>query len=158
MCYYCNDKDAKFATVDEVYEHWKLNHWRRTGPFRFYPVILLNCHMDSCGYYSTFKGLRQHHQRQHKNDWFLVIMNGRCALCLKSGDDLREHACPSLQNDMLLEFNNPILLTDQDLAELQAIECHEMKQNRPKLIKCGNCGNTFGTPEEMTQHHHREHA
>lgn len=179
MCFYCNDaraqkniQDFKFATIDQMYQHWKVNHSpdardaaaaaaagaKTHGPFRFYAVNLLHCHMDSCGYYSAFQGLQRHHENKHKNDLFVPIMNGRCALCMYSGNGLREHSCSALQNGMQLKFYNPVLLTDQDLAEAQAVESQEMKQNRPKRIECQNCGNIFGTREEMTQHHHQMHG
>lgn len=177
MCYYCNAagetivKDFVFDTVDEVYAHWKSNHSnditdadtdaanvKARGPFRFYPVDLLHCSMDNCRYYSTFKGLQRHHERKHEGAAFVPIKNGRCALCLYSGDGLREHSCSSLENGMQMKFYNPVLLTDQDLAELQSIECQQWKQDRPKQIECQHCGSIFATRQEMTQHHYQKHG
>lgn len=178
MCYYCNEARAQniqtfvFSTVDEVYDHWKLNHLNdstdaataadagamKQTPFRFYSVDLLYCYLDPCRYFSTFQGLQRHHQKKHPNDLFVPIMNNRCALCLYSGDGLHGHSCGSLQNGMQLKLYNPVLLTDQDLAELQTIECQESKQNRPKQIECQHCGCIFGTRQEMTQHHHQNHG
>lgn len=176
MCYYCNEareqniQNFVFKTIDEVYNHWKLNHSNdgtdaatdanamKPKPFRFYSVDLLYCYLDSCHYFSTFQGLQRHHQKKHPNDLFVAIMNDRCALCLCSGDGLREHSCSSLQNGMQLKLYNPVLLTDHDLAELQTIECHELNQNLPKQIECQHCGYIFGTRQEMTQHHHQKHG
>lgn len=166
MCSYCkeareqNVQNFVFPTVDDVYKHWKLNHSNdgTDKPFRFYLVDLLFCYMDSCWYFSTFQGVQRHHQKKHPNDLFVPILNNRCALCLHSGNDLREHSCDSLQNGMQLKLYNPVLLTDQDLAELQAIESQELKQTRSKPIECQNCGCIFGTRQEMTHHHHQKHG
>lgn len=174
-CTYCNDARKQtvhvFASIDDMYEHWKQNHsidHREEaaatasvngiyGPFRFYSVDLLYCQMDSCWYYGTFQTLQRHHEKKHPNKLLVPIRKGRCALCLYSGDGLREHVCDKLLNGMQLKLYNPVLLTNEDLAELQKVESEEMKENRPKKIECQNCGNIFGTREEMTQHHHQQH-
>lgn len=172
MCFYCKEGKAQniadfvFSTVDEVYEHWLIQHdgnhataaaAAKQTPFRFYSVDLLHCSMDACRYFSTFLGLQRHHQKKHPNDLFVAVLNGRCALCLRR-DALHEHACDSLQNGMQLKLYNPVLLSDDDLAELQAIKCEKLEQNRPKPIECQHCGCIFDTREQMTQHHHQQHA
>lgn len=178
MCYHCkeerrgNIRDFIFSTVDEVYDHWKYEHSSKNvddavggaakrKPFRFYSVDLLFCHIDSCGYFSTFQGLRRHHQIEHPKHLFVAIMNDRCALCCArySDDGLHGHKCSSLQNGMQLKLYNPVLLTDEDVANLQAIECEEHKRNRPKHIKCKLCEcGVFESRHEMTQHHHQLHG
>lgn len=156
-----------FKTVDEVYDHWKFHHSNDGGatdaikqqrPFRFYSVDLLTCQMDSCYYYSTFQGLKRHHKKNHANDLFVPVLNGRCALCLYTGDGLYEHSCSSLQNGIQTNLYNPVLLTDNELAGMQTIESQEMKKNRPKVIECQHCRSIFDSRQEMTQHHHENHG
>lgn len=165
MCFHCkeanvsNMKSTVFSTVDEVYDHWKLNHSDGGGkqqPFRFYLVHLLHCNVDSCRYYSRLHGLYTHHMKNHSQDLFVPILNGRCAMCLDDGDALKGHYCNSLQKGIQLKLYNPVLLTDQDLAEIQAIGCN-LEYNRQR-IKCQYCGSIFTTMQNMNQHHFEQHG
>lgn len=179
MCFYCHKVGEKnvesfiFSSFDEVYDHWKSSHSsdgsdtdaassdggaEALKPFRFYSVDLLCCCVDACSFYSTFRGLHRHHQKKHPNNLFVPIFNGRCALCFYTGDDLREHSCDSLDNVVQLQLCNPILLTDQELAELQAIDCQELKQNRTKHFECQYCDGFLGSRQEMIQHYDESHG
>lgn len=172
LCFYCkeagkqNMQSFTCSTVDEVHNHWKLYHSHddRDGndttkpkqPFRFYLADLLYCSMDSCWYFSKLQGLHAHHMKTHPNDRFVAILNGRCAMCLYSGNNLYEHDCAARQKVMELKLHNPVLLTDQDLAELQAIEC---KYNRRQRIECHACGGIFTTMQKLNQHRcHQQHG
>lgn len=170
MCFYCHKNGIKkiqhfvFATVDEAYDHWKLNHGNgdeaKQKPFRFYSVDLLRCSVDSCSYpyRRTFQGLHRHHQEKHSNDLFVPIFNGRCALCLYTGNDLHKHACQSLQNAMQLNLYNPIVLTEEEFMELLAVGCQESKQHRTNRIECQHCDCIFGSRQEMIEHHQQKHG
>lgn len=178
MCFYCkeakeqNFQDFVFPSVNDVYEHWLLKHSNgisnadaaaadataKRTPFRFYLVDLLCCNMDACRYFSSFRGLQRHHKKKHTNSNqankpFVAVLNGRCALCLQR-NALHDHVCSGMQ----LDLYNPVVLTDTDLAELQAIKCEKFEQNRSKQIECQHCGCIFGTRQEMTQHHYQKHA
>lgn len=177
MCYYCSEarkqnyEEFVFSTVDEVYVHWKSDHSNENAngsnddangagkqkPFRFCSIDLLYCHIDNCQSLKTFQGLRNHHRKKHPNDLFVAIMNDRCALCPYSGDGLHSHRCDGLQNGLQLKLYNPVLLTDEDVVNLQAVESEEHKQNRPKHIECQHCGSVFESRQEMTQHHYHQH-
>lgn len=180
MCFYCNlvrkpnAQDFVFSEIDELYNHWLSMHSNdiddevddagvaigaaappKQKPFRFCCVDLLYCNMDACYYFSTFQGLRNHHDKKHANELFVPILNNRCALCLYDGNDLNEHKCGSLRNGMQLQLYNPVLLTTKDLAELQSIKC---PQSQKKHIECQRCGSIFGAREQMIQHHHQSHG
>lgn len=169
MCFHCkkanlsNHQDFVYPTIDGVYDHWKSHHSSGNGdidaveqqPFRFYLVDVLYCNVESCRYYSTLQRLYTHHQKIHPEHLFVAVQNGRCAMCLYTGDDLNEHSCDSLRIGMQLKLYNPVLLTDKDLAELQAMDC---KHSRQQQIECQYCGSTFITIQEINQHHYQQHG
>lgn len=169
MCFYCHKSGNKnlqhfvFATVDEAYDHWKLRHSNEDvgqKPFRFYSLDLLRCSVDSCSYpyRRTFQGLHRHHQEKHSNDLFVPIYNGRCGMCLYTGDDLHEHACDLLLNAMQLNLYNPILLTDEELMELLAIDSQKSKENRTNQIECQHCDCIFESKQEVIKHYQQKHG
>lgn len=171
MCFYCKDKknvnieSFVFETIDKLYDHWRSEHSNVSGateaksqqPFRFYLVNLLNCQIENCKCTTTFKGLQRHHGSKHPNDLFIPTWNGRCALCLYSGDDLNDHVCVAIENAMQTKLFNPVVLTADDLVELQTIECHRLAQTSPKRFECQYCGGIFDTLHDLTQHHRQQH-
>lgn len=171
MCFYCKEKKKDniesfvFETIDKLYDHWTSEHSNGCGtteaksqlPFRFYLVDLLYCQMENCNCATTFKGLQRHHKKNHPNTLFVPILNGRCALCLYDGDDLNEHLCDEFENAMQMKLFNPVVLTGNDLAELQTMECHRLAQNSSKRFECRFCGGIFDTLHDLTQHYYQQH-
>lgn len=154
MCFYCKEaKERKpekftFEAMTNLHDHWRSQH-PAEQPFQFYSVDLIQCNIGRCRYFSTFQGLQNHHKKQHPNENFVATMNGRCVLCHYSANDLDKHNCRELSKVQQLKLFNPILYTEETLAELQAAN---------KQFGCKYCNGTFETTKEMLDHHRQQHG
>lgn len=165
MCFYCKQQKLKnmqefvFRTINELFDHWKQKHCltakaspennstSKSDEYRFYSVDLLQCQVGNCKFTSAFRGLRNHHQSEHKDVPFVVVFNGRCAFCFTTNEHMNEHRCDEFHH---LDMFNPIRYTNEELAELQTV------LERQKF-QCLICKRMFEMQQDMTQHHHQQH-
>lgn len=154
MCFYCKEQNQKtvFPELKEVFDHWQHKHSSEHVTFKFYLIDLIQCQSEKCRYFSNFQGLWNHHKKQHLNETFVAVYNDRCALCLYGGDDLKKHVCEQFRKVELLRLINPIVYTEESLAELQTNVIDKRR------FDCKHCGSTFDTREEMMQHHRQNHG
>lgn len=153
MCFICTETKQQnlqlfvFRSMEDLHTHWQLEH-SGDGPLKFHVVDLLSCNIGKCRYFSTFKGLQNHHKKRHPNELFVAAHVQRCSLCFYSGDDLSQHSCDQLQKVQAMKLFNPILFTDERMAELQSIN---------RKFHCKHCNNIFNAKEDVLKHHYNEH-
>lgn len=155
MCFHCKEEAGRksineyvFPEINALEAHWRRDH--STSLFLFYTIDLLNCNVDKCGYYSTFQGLWKHHQNQHVGALFVAKHNDRCALCFLLGEETDSHKCPQIEQILRLRMLNPILYSEESIAELQTV-------NVPKRFQCLHCKDIFETGPDVQKHHQRKH-
>lgn len=156
MCFYCkgarqgNLREFVFTKIRDLQDHWRAQHHMSDNqePFQFYAIHLLSCKIGKCRYYSTFQGLHNHHRKLHHNENFIAIYENRCAICLYSGIDLNVHVCYQLETVQRMNIFNPILLTEETLSELTAVN---------KKFGCNYCNSFYDTKQDMLQHHRQSH-
>ncbi|XP_031636739.1 uncharacterized protein LOC116349459 [Contarinia nasturtii] len=155
MCFHCNEakvqniKDFVFSTLDELNDHWRFQH--SALPFKYLLIDLMQCHIGKCRYFSNFQGLRKHHHKQHQKDIFVAAQNGRCVLCFYAGKDLDKHHCEQLDLIIELRLSNPVMYTEETVAELQTL-------NGNRRFDCKHCNIIFDTQQEVMYHHRKNHG
>lgn len=138
-----------FPTIDNLYDHWYSEHAPNNVPFRFYPADLLSCNIGTCRYFSTYLGLKRHHIKQHPNEIFVAVQNRQCALCFYQDHNLKLHICKAVDKVDQLKIFNPILYTEDVLAELQELN---------RKFECKICNSLFNSSQEIMSHHHEQHG
>lgn len=155
MCYHCKEQRTReirslvFTSIEGFHTHWQSEH--SLDPFpRFYVVDLLACNVSNCNYRSSFSGLLNHH-KNHPGEIFVAIQNGRCALCLYPGPNLKMHACTTLEGIKKMHLHHPILFTDDTLDEMRCIDIIQRK------FQCQYCDDIFEDGPELRRHHNQHH-
>lgn len=159
-CIYCQNDDnfpnARSHDIEEIYAHWLSGHTDLSGhihPFAF----VVNDHNTACFYcddkIGTLQQMLKHQKECHKNRSIAIVNpdnRNECAFCNYSDSTWLDHF--ELDHKMLLENDliNPILLTDELLTELLAIDIHKTRQ-------CLLCSATFETQHQFDDHSAREH-
>lgn len=153
MCFVCKESKLRntqsfvFRSIEDLQNHWQSEH-SADHPFQFHVVDLLSCGINKCRYFSTFQGLHNHHKKQHPKDIFIAIQDQRCVLCFCTGDDLSSHSCSQIQRVLAMKIFNPILFTDERIAQLQNIN---------RKFQCKHCDSIFNAKEDVLEHHQKEH-
>lgn len=151
-CVHCDavgDVDNCWSTVKDVHLHWRSSH--PTKPFQFSAALLMSCHY--CNFFSTFHGLKEHHEKKHPQKEFVLsdlIDQNRCAICEYVGDGLVGHF--KSKHELTVQINrlNPISLSNEIINKLTGININRKRE-------CGHCQNIFETEADIKMHHQIEH-
>ncbi|XP_055305958.1 uncharacterized protein LOC129570398 isoform X2 [Sitodiplosis mosellana] len=159
-CVHCDeagDTMACWATVKEVHSHWKSTH--STRPFQFSAALLVSCHY--CNFFSTFHGLKAHHEKKHAQNQTPFILSdlvdpNKCGICEYMGDGLAAHF--KSKHELTVQINNldPVSLSNEMLNKLTGININRKRQ-------CGICNDLnnrmelFETDTDIEIHHKKEH-
>lgn len=158
-CVYCFDRNdidnSVSGTIDSVYEHWFFNHTNESisAQFKFYAIPLANCfHCNEIGIYGA---IEKHHNLHHKGHRFAITDHNnpkQCGICQFKCDDMMEHFKWQHNLNSQPRVFNPILYSEQKIAELLTINVHKTHQ-------CGDCNQKCENRIALTEHYvvsHRE--
>lgn len=161
MTYYCapcynEERASNFDTIQNVYEHWLLEHnsaeENSVAIFRFYAVEMMSC---KCGnFFGDYPAVIEHHATAHKKNQFVVVSlydPCKCALCSFSRRDLNEHFKKDHALLMRTKIISPTRLTDECLNELLSF-------NYNMQFQCNGCCQVFNTEQEVRDHISRTHT
>lgn len=159
-CIYCQNDDnfpnARSHDIEDVYAHWLSGHTDLSGPIQPFAFVA-NDHNTACFYcddkIGTLQQMLAHQKECHRNRSIAIVnpmLRNECAFCTYSDSTWLDHF--ELDHKMLLENDsvNPILLTDDILMELLAIDIHKARQ-------CALCSESFETQHQFDDHSAREH-
>lgn len=161
FCVYCEDIAAVELyscnrTIQEVYEHWKLNHEDRAidKSFQFYVAMPLLCYY--CNEINIYKNLELHHKQNHSDETFIVVKpenRMECGLCSYIVDKklfLMEHFAVKHESVSNTHHFNPVNVSERQLNELLALKIHEK-------YECNHCHEVFETDHAFKCHHTINH-
>lgn len=141
--------------IEDIFGHWLSGHTfdlPHVQPFAF-AVLDMNTACFYCNKIATLQQMLKHLKECHRNRSIAIVNpsnRNECAFCSYSDSTWLDHF--QLNHKMLLENDvvNPILLTDELLSQLLAIDVH-------KVRKCSVCMETFQTQHQFEHHSIHEH-